>query len=676
MTAARAAAAFVACVALVAVASPVYRDLFSGARDRYQGTSYLLLAGHLEQDRRLLRAGSLDAWLWNPDKGFGIPKLDDIQYQPLYPVRLLAALVLPAPRAWHALNVLHVLVKTAGLVLLGAVLGLPAWLVVAGAAGALLLEGSLDQFAHVTDLAAAAWMPLQLWLVLKARDRRGWSGWDTAWVLCAATRILGSNLNRVLYYDLLVIVLTLVVAGRRRREAGKLAARYALTAALLAPLLLPGVAHFAESARSHFREFEDWPYRRAYSWWNYWLRLADLRAYVLYPAGAWAALGALLLLARGATGPLTRALGLYGLLALLHNVRYSPLWAAMAFLPGVRIPLKAFEPLTWLLGLAVAEVAALAWRRAPGPLARGAVVALVVVAVAAAAWQTRLDPATEYVSPPYTRPLPERLASTILAAPRAQVLALTGPERADDARQPVLNSNHHLILGLPSARYFGSIPTYPFMRAAYRVPGLLSIERDSTRVEDWEPLVDLYAELGIRWIIWDGDAAPLHPRLRFVGEEHGFRLFEITEARPLVWTAPSLRAVPRPAAPRDVAALVYTLPAAGPFCYECATPPAAPEAARLDWRWRPGDVHATVESREGTWVVLGETRATGWRATVDGARAVIQPVNEMFQGVWVPAGRHEVAWRFREPAFSAGLGVGVAALLACAALPWARRRRA
>jgi hypothetical protein len=165
--------------------------------------------------------------------------------------------------------------------------------------------------------------------------------------------------------------------------------------------------------------------------------------------------------------------------------------------------------------------------------------------------------------------------------------------------------------------------------------------------------------------------------LRAAGEEHGFRLYEILDSRPLVYAPPTLRRVERPAVPRAASELVFSLPSAGPFCYGCPpAPAAAPTApAAVRWRWAPGAVTAEVESAAGTYVVLGETTSRGWRATVDGARAPIYPANEMFQAVWVPAGRHAVAWRFHEPGFFVGLGVAAGAAAVLVAMPrvWSRR---
>ena len=122
-----------------------------------------------------------------------------------------------------------------------------------------------------------------------------------------------------------------------------------------------------------------------------------------------------------------------------------------------------------------------------------------------------------------------------------------------------------------------------------------------------------------------------------------------------------------------------SLPALGPFCYDC---PEGATASRLDdvtltTTWRPGNVTVDVESPNGTLVVLGETRSRGWHATVDGREVQIHPVNEVFQAVAVPGGRHRIEWRFASPGFFLGVlltGLGVAGLVAVPLASVLRRR--
>src|SRR5262249_60661514 len=118
------------------------------------------------------------------------------------------------------------------------------------------------------------------------------------------------------------------------------------------------------------------------------------------------------------------------------------------------------------------------------------------------------------------------------------------------------------------------------------------------------------------------------------------------------------RRAPAPGSPAGVTPLIFSLPALGPFCYGCPPDAAASpqEQVTLTTRWRPGDVTVEVDSPHGTFVVLGETRSRGWRADVDGAPTAIYPVDELFQGVGGPPGRHVIRWRFASPGFFPALG--------------------
>ncbi len=74
-------------------------------------------------------------------------------------------------------------------------------------------------------------------------------------------------------------------------------------------------------------------------------------------------------------------------------------------------------------------------------------------------------------------------------------------------------------------------------------------------------------------------------------------------------------------------------------------------------------------------LVLLDAFADGWQARVDGAAATIYPANLAFRAVAVPAGVHEVAFRYAPTSVRDGLVVTACGWLALAALAVAGRRR-
>lgn len=105
-----------------------------------------------------------------------------------------------------------------------------------------------------------------------------------------------------------------------------------------------------------------------------------------------------------------------------------------------------------------------------------------------------------------------------------------------------------------------------------------------------------------------------------------------------------------------------------------ALQPGAPGEARIV-RDGTGEVAIAVDARRDALLVLNDQDAPGWTATVDGRPAEIQRANYLARGVWVPAGRHEVAFRYRTPGLAAGLAAAAAFVLATAAWAVLRRRR-
>ena len=62
--------------------------------------------------------------------------------------------------------------------------------------------------------------------------------------------------------------------------------------------------------------------------------------------------------------------------------------------------------------------------------------------------------------------------------------------------------------------------------------------------------------------------------------------------------------------------------------------------------YRSSRMSVQVDAAAPAWLVVNEVSAPGWQATVDGVESTLLRANGLFRAVCVPAGRHEVAFRF------------------------------
>jgi hypothetical protein len=95
----------------------------------------------------------------------------------------------------------------------------------------------------------------------------------------------------------------------------------------------------------------------------------------------------------------------------------------------------------------------------------------------------------------------------------------------------------------------------------------------------------------------------------------------------------------------------------------------------LEARFRPHQACAVVESEQGALLVWNQTYYPHWHAYVDGKEVQIWQANHAFQAVVIPAGRHEVEWRYVDRTFRKGCVVSVLTLFASVAALMARRPR-
>jgi len=86
-----------------------------------------------------------------------------------------------------------------------------------------------------------------------------------------------------------------------------------------------------------------------------------------------------------------------------------------------------------------------------------------------------------------------------------------------------------------------------------------------------------------------------------------------------------------------------------------------------------GRVVLEVDATKPSLVVLTDTFDPGWTTRVDGKTQAIHPVDVLFRGVAVPAGKHRIVMTYRPASFTAGLWISALAILACLGwLAWGR----
>ena len=101
--------------------------------------------------------------------------------------------------------------------------------------------------------------------------------------------------------------------------------------------------------------------------------------------------------------------------------------------------------------------------------------------------------------------------------------------------------------------------------------------------------------------------------------------------------------------------------------YLDAQPPYSWEGSAADAverkAWEPEDRTFQVRTAAGGKLALHEQFFPGWEATIDGKSAALEPWGGAFQAVAVPAGEHTVEFRYRSRLLALGGGISVAALV-------------
>ena len=97
-----------------------------------------------------------------------------------------------------------------------------------------------------------------------------------------------------------------------------------------------------------------------------------------------------------------------------------------------------------------------------------------------------------------------------------------------------------------------------------------------------------------------------------------------------------------------------------PYAWD-AGPPGSFRAARLA-EYQPNQVRLEVAGESAGWLVLTDMWFPGWICMVDGQNRPIYLGNYLFRAVPVPAGQHEVVFRFQPWSYRLGRAISCAAL--------------
>lgn len=131
---------------------------------------------------------------------------------------------------------------------------------------------------------------------------------------------------------------------------------------------------------------------------------------------------------------------------------------------------------------------------------------------------------------------------------------------------------------------------------------------------------------------------------------HGPFLERFLERQPSPVDVPRTNAVA--AAPHEIGGDNMVQPAAASGRPLASRPPAS--SCSLE-EVSPEHLVIHVEASQPGIVVLSDTFDRGWRATLNGGRSEILQVNGIFRGIAVPAGSHEIVFRYRPASLFLGL---------------------
>jgi membrane protein YfhO len=616
-------------------------------------------------------------WLgWNPYQACGLPWLGTLQTGFFYPPHVLY-LVLPTHAALFVSQLLHVLLAALATI---AFLGRLGVALVPAALGALLFVcyGSFASWlAWPYLLEASAWLPLGCIAVYDLATAPGPRPAALAATALGMSWLAGGPQATVflLYAWGTLFVVLVVASGRRSRLPAVVGMTAAIVLGTLAGMaaLLPARELAAEGVRA----------------------TTTLEAGRMFPAGVGAPDVWSVVAIGGRAGFPALAWALAPLAALAHGRRAVAAWCAGTIATTALITTGPVHP--WIFAV-YGALPALAWFRAPGRIlllagfgggVLAAIGADVVVARARAAQPSVaavVGGALVAVAIAGITPLPGALPYDAAAAAGyrehaavyERLARLAGDGRvwlASDwtpMSTPARLATVHRVRSVLDYEPLLLRRQVEYFEALFGQDGPLAWPRMVRDTPDRMRLLDLAA---VRYAVVPATrrsrlVAPGGMRPVDVGDD-GLQVLERPSALPRAYVA--YRTAPAPA-PSALLALLrrpafdplgVTYVEDGPIVGGPESPAGHAATITVDEPERV-DVEAELAAR-GV-VVLADTFARGWSATVDDRPVAIAPANHLFRAVEVPAGRHVVQFVYHQPGLVVGLATSLAAWVAIAAL--------
>ena len=652
-----------------------------------------------------LRAGRLP--LWSPYIFCGYPIAAEGQIAAFYPPSLLISWLLPSPGAVNWLIVSHLLLAAVAMYLLARALGLQSF---GACLSAVVFSFSGYLFAHVHHVSlicAAAWLPLVLLFIERARRNLALNG-ALAGLAWGAAALCGHP--QTLFHISLAAIFWIVWRSiQRKREGGGGSLKRALALAALVFLLGLGLSavqllltadlsatapHGESGTLEYVTSFSllprhliglvlpNWRGTPAFNTYTgdryYW-------EYVLY-------IGVipLLLALVGAATRRGRVLALVALVALiLALAKGNPLYHILRFVPGFsdfRAPARHIFLFTFASALlagygweSLAAARILSSRRRYTVLAA----ALAVLTVADLFW---FDKTLAPLAGPGVYEATPRVVQALKEDPNwGRALILPPIAIYADWSPPggwAANPD-----GWLEARVYlpASVPQSFDLRTTGGYAGLvdprhgLFFQEASTRTFGSGDLA-LYSLVGTRYFL-------LGPQMEIDGLPEAdippFRVYRNLEAFPRAFTVGAVI----PASNRtDALAQTVELARQGRLAstavirgdlFYFSPVSGTGSILRVD-EPRPERVAIGVQSDEPALVVLNERWDPGWRARVDGRPAPLVEVDSVLMGAPMPGGEHTVEFEYRPRGLIVGRAISLLSLallaLIIAASTLARRR--